>query len=113
MTKMGVTTQAKAYKIIRKLRMEKASYRELLDRNATRTNMGIAKAAAASVNGETPPAKKFWRSTKDKDISRSIRFFLWMLLHGAYKVGQFWDNIPRGLEKMPRLPRTAAALPRH
>ncbi|KAJ7601722.1 hypothetical protein DFH06DRAFT_1024992, partial [Mycena polygramma] len=61
--------------------------------------MTIAKAAAAGTNGETPPAKKFWRSTRDKDISRSIRFFLWMLLHGAYKVGQFWDNIPSCVQR--------------
>ncbi|KAJ6488482.1 hypothetical protein C8R47DRAFT_480492 [Mycena vitilis] len=61
--------------------------------------MGIAKAAATTANGETPPAKRFWRSTKDKHISRSIRFFLWMLLHGAYKVGQFWDNIPSCVQR--------------
>jgi ribonuclease HI len=97
--KLKAMTQAKAYKIIRKLTMEKASYRELLDRNATRTNIGIAKAAAASTNGETPPAKKFWKSTRDKEISRSIRFFLWMLIHGGYKVGHFWDNIPSCIQR--------------
>jgi ribonuclease HI len=79
--------------------MEKTSYRELLDRNTTRTNIGITKAAAAGTNGETPPVKKFWRSTRDKEILRSIRFFLWMLIHGGHKVGQFWDNIPSCVQR--------------
>lgn len=86
-------TQAKAYKIIRKLKMGTPSYRELLDRRATAANMAYAK-AAANADGEVPPARKIWRSTFDKDISRSIRFFLWMLIHDGYKVGRYWDNIP-------------------
>ncbi|KAJ7036854.1 RnaseH-domain-containing protein [Mycena alexandri] len=92
--KLSKMTQTKAYKIIRKLKMEKDSYRELLDRHATAANMKLAKAAAEDAEGNAPPTRKFWRSTRDKDISRSIRFFLWMLIHGAYKVGKYWDNIP-------------------
>ncbi|KAJ6574138.1 ribonuclease H-like domain-containing protein [Mycena capillaripes] len=92
--KLKMMTQAKAYKIIRKLKMEKSSYRELLDKRATLVNMKIAKTAAARINGNTPPARKFWQSTRDKEIPRSIRFFLWMLLHEGYKIGHYWDNIP-------------------
>jgi ribonuclease HI len=87
-------TQAKAYKIIRKIKMNRTSYRELLDRRATTANMALAKGAAADANGHSPPAHKIWRSTFDKDISRSIRFFMWMLVHNGYKVGKFWDNVP-------------------
>ena len=29
-----------------------------------------------------------------KDVSRSIRFFLWMLIHDGYKVGRYWERIP-------------------
>ncbi len=77
--KLQAMSQSTAYKIIRKIKMDKKSYRELLDRRATVTNLAIAKAAAANATGGTPPARKLWRSTFDKDISRSIRFFLWML----------------------------------
>jgi ribonuclease HI len=56
--------------------------------------MALAQAAATGTNGGPPPARKVWRSTFDKDISRSIRYFLWMVLHGAYRVGAFWDSIP-------------------
>ncbi|KAJ7671504.1 RnaseH-domain-containing protein [Mycena polygramma] len=92
--KLKAMTQSKAYKIIRKLKMERESYRDMLDRRATTQNLAIAKAAATAPNsGGPPPARKFWRSTFDKDISRSIRFFLWMLIHGGYKVGKYWDNV--------------------
>ncbi|KAJ7872909.1 hypothetical protein B0H13DRAFT_2236247 [Mycena leptocephala] len=84
--KLKAMSQAKAYKIIRKLKMEGTSYRELLDRRATATNMALAKAAAADAKGGFPPARKIWRSTFDKDISRSIRFFLWMFC--------MMDNVP-------------------
>ncbi|KAJ7631944.1 hypothetical protein DFH06DRAFT_1438544, partial [Mycena polygramma] len=97
--KLKAMTQAKAYKIIRKLKMDKASYRELLDRRATLRNLKIAKEAAANADGDAPPARKFWRSTFDKEISRSIRFFMWMLLHEGYKVGEFWDNVPTCVQR--------------
>ncbi|KAJ7101781.1 hypothetical protein C8R44DRAFT_641334 [Mycena epipterygia] len=92
--KLQAMTQAKAYKIIRKLKIEKDSYQELLKRRATVVNIVLAKNAAAGPDGALPPARKIWKSTRDKDISRSIRFFLWMLVYGGYKVGQFWDKIP-------------------
>ncbi|KAJ7708916.1 hypothetical protein B0H17DRAFT_885243, partial [Mycena rosella] len=34
-----------------------------------------------------------WKSTKHKDISRSMRFFLWMMIHGRYKIGRHWEKI--------------------
>jgi ribonuclease HI len=92
--KLKAMTQSKAYKIIRKLKMEKPTTQELLRRPATKVNMALAQAAVTVINGGPPPAKKIWRSTFDKDISRSIKYFLWVVLHGAYRVGAFWDSIP-------------------
>jgi ribonuclease HI len=92
--KLKAMTQSLAYKIIRKIKMDKPSYKALLERRATMQNMELAQAAAANADGEPPPRRRIWKSTKHKDISRSIRFFLWMLLHGGYKVGEYWDNIP-------------------
>ncbi|KAJ7610555.1 hypothetical protein DFH06DRAFT_1246080 [Mycena polygramma] len=34
-----------------------------------------------------------WGSLKNKDISRNIRFFMWMLIHDGYKVGHHWLHI--------------------
>jgi ribonuclease HI len=70
--KLKTMTQSKAYKIIRKLKMEKPATQDLLKRPATKANMALAQAAVTGANGGPPPAKKIWRSTFDKDISRSI-----------------------------------------
>ncbi|KAJ6564352.1 hypothetical protein B0H19DRAFT_1285751 [Mycena capillaripes] len=40
-----------------------------------------------------PSIKQIWKGTRHKDISRSIRFFLWMLIHDGYKVGRHWSKI--------------------
>ncbi|KAG1759797.1 hypothetical protein EV702DRAFT_985928 [Suillus placidus] len=42
-----------------------------------------------------PTSDQVWSSIRNKDIPKSIRGFLWKSLHGAYKIGKFWDNIPQ------------------
>ncbi|KAJ7448876.1 hypothetical protein B0H11DRAFT_1743987 [Mycena galericulata] len=74
--------------------MRTDTYRNAFDRRDTIRNMAYAKSAAADANGNTPPASKVWSSVKHKDIPRNIRFFLWMLIHDAYKVGYHWEKIP-------------------
>lgn len=97
--KLQALTQSSAYKIIRKIKMSKPAYQERLARRATKRNMEYAKAAATNADGEEPTASKIWKSTKHKDVSRSGRFFLWMMIHGGYKIGNHWKNIPGHEEK--------------
>ncbi|KAJ7122676.1 hypothetical protein C8R43DRAFT_1099003 [Mycena crocata] len=97
--KLQTMTQSSAYKIIRKIKMNRESYQAKLARKATLKNMELAQAAAETDDGETPAASTIWKSTKHKDISRSIRFFLWMLIHDGYKVGKHWEKIPGHEEK--------------
>ncbi|KAJ7719049.1 hypothetical protein B0H16DRAFT_1796039 [Mycena metata] len=33
-------------------------------------------------------------SIRNKDISRQIRNFMWKTLHGAHRIGKFWEHIP-------------------
>jgi hypothetical protein len=47
----------------------------------------------------TPTTKEIWRVCQHKDFSRSIRFFMWMIIHGGYKVGKHWEHIPGHEEK--------------
>ncbi|KAJ7035776.1 hypothetical protein C8F04DRAFT_954637 [Mycena alexandri] len=61
--------------------------------------MEFARGAACGADNILPPKKKLWRATRHKDFSRSIRFFMWMLLHDGYKVGDHWTNIPGHTEK--------------
>jgi ribonuclease HI len=81
--KLKAMTQAKAYKIIRKLKMDKPMTYALLIHQATMMNMSLAKGVAADENGNVLPAKKIWKSMFDKDISWSIRYFMWMTIHGG------------------------------
>jgi ribonuclease HI len=92
--KLNAMTQSLAYKIIRQRKMKTDTYQEALDRKATRRNMAYAKGATTDAKGNAPPSSKIWRSVKHKDFPRNIRFFLWMLIHGAYKVGFHWEKIP-------------------
>ncbi|KAJ7150027.1 hypothetical protein C8R43DRAFT_887466, partial [Mycena crocata] len=48
---------------------------------------------------ETPAPSTIWKSTRHKDVSRSIRFFLLTVIHDGYKMGHHWDKIPRHEEK--------------
>ncbi|KAJ7629587.1 hypothetical protein B0H17DRAFT_1150535 [Mycena rosella] len=61
--------------------------------------IGAEKSVAAGKNEEAPPWQLLWCATCHKDFLRSIHFFMWMLIHGGYKVGKYWDNIPGHQEK--------------
>ncbi|KAF8130921.1 hypothetical protein K438DRAFT_1490387, partial [Mycena galopus ATCC 62051] len=92
--KLQAMTQSKAYKMIQRNKRNLPRYKKLLDRNATNRNMELTQAAVADPSDELPPRKDISKSTAHKDISRSARFFLWMMLHGGYKAGPHWTNIP-------------------
>ncbi|KAJ7161386.1 hypothetical protein C8R43DRAFT_1063516 [Mycena crocata] len=97
--KLQAMTQSIAYKIIREIKMAQAKYEHALGRRATTRNMELAQGAATGEDDEPPSKAKIWMSTRHKDISRSIRFFLWMLIHDGYKVGHHWTHIPGHEEK--------------
>jgi hypothetical protein len=35
-----------------------------------------------------------WLSIRNRDITRTIRDYLWKSIHGALKIGSYWTNIP-------------------
>jgi ribonuclease HI len=86
-------TQSLAYKIIRQRKMRGEKYQAALDRKKTRHNLELAKGAASDFNNESTPDKAIWKGTKHKDFGRNIRFFLWMSIHGGYKIGEHWKHI--------------------
>ncbi|KAJ7651550.1 hypothetical protein DFH06DRAFT_1420002, partial [Mycena polygramma] len=91
---------ARVQAIVRKIRIKGDKYQEKLARVATKRNMEYAKAAAAGEDDTGLPSdSKIWSSTKHKDVSRSIRFFLWMMIHDGYKIGRHWTNITGHEEK--------------
>ncbi|KAJ7183006.1 hypothetical protein C8R43DRAFT_840003, partial [Mycena crocata] len=97
--KLGTMTQSLAYKMIRQIKVQADKYQDALDRRATLANVKLAQEAAEDINGEAPPKGRVWRGTRHKDFARSVRFFMWMLIHDGYKVGRHWLNIPNHEEK--------------
>ncbi|KAJ7676734.1 ribonuclease H-like protein [Mycena polygramma] len=95
--KLSKMTQSSAYKIIRAQEMDKAKYQEALDRHSTSRNMIYAQDAASGGGENVPTAAQIWKSIRHKDISRSIRYFLWMVIHEGYALGDHWRHF-RGFE---------------
>jgi ribonuclease HI len=92
--KLTSMTQALAYRGIRGIRMRTEKYQEKLKRRAT--NRNISEISRSFIDrGEEPPAQdKIWKSIRRKDFPRTIRYFLWMAIHGGYKLGtKAWEHI--------------------
>ncbi len=80
-------TQAMAYKIIRKMKMQTETYQDKLDRRDTDHNVRLALTAAGERCQAEITVEQLWILVRWKDFNRSARFFLWMLLHDGYVVG--------------------------
>ncbi|KAJ7631509.1 hypothetical protein B0H17DRAFT_962323 [Mycena rosella] len=83
--KLAIMTQSLGYKMIRKDKMN--------CQHSGSKNMQLAQAAVADPMDELPSQGLLWKSTKHKDVSRSIKFFLWMMIHDGYKIGRHWEKI--------------------
>jgi hypothetical protein len=86
-SKISALTQSDLYKGI----LEK---RQTPERQTTSIQLDITRWAVNDLSGKLPTDEKIWKSIRHKDITRSIRNFLWKSLHGAHKCGKFWENIP-------------------
>jgi hypothetical protein len=41
-----------------------------------------------------PQIKTIWNSIQNKDLTRTVRAFIWKCIHNAHKIGKFWEKIP-------------------
>jgi hypothetical protein len=41
-----------------------------------------------------PTDRDIWNSLQNKDLTRTVRVFIWKCLHNAHKIGKFWEKIP-------------------
>ncbi|PBK94269.1 hypothetical protein ARMGADRAFT_1029410 [Armillaria gallica] len=81
--KLAAMTQAMAYKIIRKMKMQMETYQDKLDRRDTNHNVRLALAAAGERCQAENTVEQLWISVRRKDFNRSAHFFIWMLLHNG------------------------------
>jgi ribonuclease HI len=50
--------------------------------------------AIKDLSGKLPTDACIWNAIRSKNITRTIREFLWKCLHNAYRLGKIWENIP-------------------
>jgi hypothetical protein len=65
-----------------------------IQRLSTVINLDITRHAVKRVTGHLPTDATIWHSIRSKDITRTIRVFLWKVLHKAHKCGDYWLKIP-------------------
>jgi ribonuclease HI len=63
-------------------------------RRTTSQNLEAIREAVSDNFAFNPEDSAIWQSIRNRDISRNIRDFLWKSVHGALKMGPYWDNIP-------------------
>ncbi|KAG7098503.1 hypothetical protein E1B28_000447 [Marasmius oreades] len=78
-----------AYQGIKEIKSNSHRYQEARDRRKTRKNLRRAKKTVKT----EPSSKQIWNSLGNKTVSRNIRNFLFVLLHGGYRNGNFWKSI--------------------
>ncbi|KAJ7131490.1 ribonuclease H-like protein [Mycena crocata] len=85
-------TQARAYRGIKELR-------KTARRKTTDANIKLVQDAIKNQYKRVPTAATIWKSLRHKDVTRQIRTFLWKSVHGAHRIGKFWENIPECEER--------------
>jgi exonuclease III len=91
--KLSEMSQADMYRCIIERKRQNAT------RRRTETMINKTKAALLAANGRIPEQEEIWKSMRNKDFSRSQRTFKWKAMHGAYKIGAYWRNIPNYEER--------------
>jgi ribonuclease HI len=66
---------------------------QIAPRRSTIITLDVTRHAVKRLTGHLPTDATIWHSIRSKDITRSIRVFLWKILHGTHKCGDFWLKI--------------------
>ncbi|EEB96958.1 hypothetical protein MPER_03816, partial [Moniliophthora perniciosa FA553] len=85
--KLSKMTQKSAYKALREIKMK--SYQR---RSRTAGNLDGIRATIKQNFGFSPSDRTIWKTLRNKDFTREVRYFLWMLLHDAYMTGKNWQR---------------------
>ncbi|KAG6914510.1 hypothetical protein DXG01_009287 [Tephrocybe rancida] len=98
--RLSTMSQALAYKLIKKGR----NGNQPPARPRTEDTLRRVKTETLESTGKRISDPLIWRAIRNPDLSRQARYFLWMLLHDAYKVGSHWnrDTMPPELKARAR-----------
>ncbi|KAF8869765.1 hypothetical protein CPB85DRAFT_1262026 [Mucidula mucida] len=101
--KLCKLTQKSAYQMVK-------TTKKPAERRQTLMNLNVTRWAAHSLNGELPTDEQIWRALKLRNLTKKISNFFWRIMHGAYKVGEYWECIPnyehRGICPHCKVPET-------
>ncbi|KAJ7577138.1 hypothetical protein C8J56DRAFT_799003, partial [Mycena floridula] len=84
--KLSMMTQSAAYKMIR-------ATKKVKPRKKSAGNVKLVQEAIRKLNGDAPNEADVWQSIRSRDFMRQQRNFLYMAMHGAHKIGDFWKHI--------------------
>jgi ribonuclease HI len=85
--KLTKLEQKDFYKIIR-------DKRRIPTRTRTDRLVGRVQACTENTFDIQPTEEAIWTATKHKDFTRKTRDYLWKSTQHAYKIGEYWENIP-------------------
>ncbi|KAG0700961.1 RnaseH-domain-containing protein [Suillus ampliporus] len=60
----------------------------------TTNNLDITRYAIQTLTGHLEEDATIWKGCRNKDLPRKIQQFLYKAIHGAYRIGEYWSNIP-------------------
>jgi hypothetical protein len=84
---LSLVSQATAYRGLRERE-------QVAPRLFTTINLNITRHAVNDLTGHMPTDAQMWHSIRSKNITRTIRVFLWKVLYKTQKCGDYWLNIP-------------------
>ncbi|KAH9857508.1 RnaseH-domain-containing protein [Lenzites betulinus] len=79
---------------------QKLAYKCIMDakhthpRSDTARSLGMVQDALGTDLGLYPTVKAIWSNIWNKDLSVKTASFFWKTMHNAYRVGEYWSNIP-------------------
>ncbi|KAH9833094.1 uncharacterized protein C8Q71DRAFT_690289, partial [Rhodofomes roseus] len=85
--KLSTLKQSTAYKGIREQTHK-------LSRRTTENNVETIRDRRQTLTGSRPTDAEIWKGTRHKDFRRVTSDFIWKIMHGAIRVGEYWENIP-------------------
>ena len=89
-----VTTGAKLNKMTQSAIYKHLISKKDITRKSTERSLNSIREATKNIFGTTPTEEAIWRSVRHKDNTKKVRDFLWKQIHGIYRLGTFWLNIP-------------------
>ncbi|KAL1737858.1 hypothetical protein HDZ31DRAFT_51756, partial [Schizophyllum fasciatum] len=83
--RLDAMTQALAYKAIRRRKENQGEARR-----PTLSNLAQIESDLESAFGIRPTNAGVWTALRDPAITLECQYFLWMVIHDAYKIGTYW-----------------------